>query len=123
MKYYLTQAGVKLINETPIVGDPGTPEAGKPVDMMIHPRIEKRLEAGKHNPKYVAGLTASRKRLAKLTKSKIKTPETKANTEVADAFFTGSQKGRRGGGRVLPGTRGMERPTILVRRGSQQSSA
>jgi hypothetical protein len=126
--YYLTEEGRKFLNETPIVGDPGTPEAGKPVKTTLNPTFVDRLQSSRkrqHNPKYRKALAAAEVTRHRLERGKENVPETLANKLVTQAYWSAGQKGRSGRRPpTLPGMHNAPGPqTILVRRGSQQSSA
>jgi hypothetical protein len=113
MKYFLTRAGVKYLNETPIVGDPGTPEEGKPVKTTLNPEVVKHVLKSKHSTSFLKGLKAAETTRNKLEKSPVKTPESKADKLITRAYWSKGKKGT--GGRHGPLLPGMQR-RIVVRR-------
>jgi len=82
MKYSLTQAGVKLINETPIIDD-----EGRVIKTQINPRFRNVLQHGEHSRKLVnKSLDAANKRRAQLEKGAKRVHISKANKQVQKAF-------------------------------------
>ena len=104
VKYSLTQAGVKLINETPIIDD-----EGRVVKTQIDPVWRTQQLTSRHSAKKIKpAIRQADKTRKRLEKGAAKVPFKQANRLVTMAYKRGYAGGKGVKGPNVPGGRGMK---------------
>jgi len=111
---YLTRAGVKFLNETPIYDD-----EGNVVTTQIDPVWRNQQLTSRHSLKKIKpAIRQAEKTRKKLDKGAAKVPFSQANKLVTMAYRRGYAGGRGSQGPNVPGGKGMA--GILVNLGTKQ---